>query len=227
MIKLEQAADLIPRELMEHSGKVFYSGRESFESQAMLYVLGLNPGGKGQPTAKDSVGGHTEWTLSQAPSNWSAYRDESWGGKPPGTRKMQPRILHMMRRVGLDPGQVPASNVVFLRSARGDDLGSSFDRLADLCWPFHDHVLKMLRPKAILCLGQKAGKYVRLRVGANEHLATFVEANARNWESHLFGAADGTKVIVATHPSIADWTKPATDPSGLVLEALRSGARSE
>jgi hypothetical protein len=36
----------------------------------------------------------------------------------------------------------------------------------------------------------------------------------------LEGAGE-IRVIVATHPSIADWTAPSTDPSDLVLDALR------
>lgn len=132
MTTIEKAAEFIPQELMDQSGKVFYSGREAFESPTRLYILGLNPGGKPQETAKDSVRGHTDWALTQTPPNWSAYRDESWGGKPPGTKRMQPRIQHMLRLAELDPGKVPASNVVFLRSSRGDDLGLDFERLADL-----------------------------------------------------------------------------------------------
>lgn len=220
MPTIEEAAALIPDELLELSGKVFYSGREAFEAPAPLYILGLNPGGKPKPTAKDSVRGHTEWTLTQTPPNWSAYRDESWGGRPPGTKRMQPRIQHMLRRLELDPGKVPASNVVFVRSSRGADLGADFDHFADLSWPFHNHVIQTQRPKAVLCLGKKAGNFIRNRLGAHTPLATFVENNDRHWKSHLFAAATGIKVIVATHPSIADWTSPATDPTGLVIEAL-------
>jgi len=84
------------------------------------------------------------------------------------------------------------------------------------------HVIQTQHPKAVLCLGKKTGACVRHRLGAHAPLATFVENNNRRWKSHLFAAASGIKVIVATHPSIADWTSPATDPTGLIIEALGS-----
>jgi uracil-DNA glycosylase len=118
----------------------------------------------------------------------------------------------MPRRLELDPGKVPASNVVFARSSRGDDLGADFDHFADLCWPFHNHVIHTLHPKAVLCLGKKAGNYVRQRLGAHAPLATFVEDNNRRWKSHLIAAATEIKVIVATHPSIAAWTNRRRTP---------------
>jgi len=128
----------------------------------------------------------------------------------------------MMRRLDLDPGRVPASNLVFVRSTRGDKLGPDFDRFADLCWPFHAFVLRELRPKVILCLGGKAGKYARARLGAHVQTGLFVEQNNRGWKSTSYAAPGGPSVVVATHPGIADWTTPATDSTGLILEALAS-----
>jgi uracil-DNA glycosylase len=93
-------------------------------------------------------------------------------------------------------------------------------KLADLCWPFHEKVLEQLRPTAILCMGKTAGKYVRNRVNAHTLLAEFVENNNGRWRSQLFGSESGIKVIVATHPSIADWTAAQTDPTELALRAL-------
>lgn len=222
MPSLEAALSLVPEELMGRSGKVAYAGRDAFTAPCRLYILGLNPGGKPRPYGKDSVRGHNAWVLNEAPSSWSAYRDESWSGRAPGTSKMQPRILHLLRRLELDPGEVPASNLVFLRSTRGDKLGSEFDRLADLCWPFHDYVLRELQPKVLLCLGGKAGKYARARLGAHVQTGQFVERNNRRWKSTSFSTPSGPSVVVATHPGIADWTTTATDPTELVVSALRA-----
>lgn len=94
---------------------------------------------------------------------------------------MQPRILHMYRTLGLSPGAVPASNLVFVRSRREGDIAPDVKRLADLCWPFHRCVLETLQPRVVLCLGKTAGDYVRERVGAHELYATFVEENERRW----------------------------------------------
>lgn len=78
-----------------------------------------------------------------------------------------------------------------------------------------------LSPRAILCLGQTAGGYVRRRFEANTVVAQFVERNNRRWKSQMFESGRGIRVIVATHASIADWCAPSTDPSELVRDALR------
>ena len=70
-------------------------------------------------------------------------------------------------------------------------------------------------------LWRKGGKYVRGKIGANTLHSEFVEQNNRHWRSQVFTSALGVKVVVATHPSIADWTTPATDPTPLIGQALR------
>jgi hypothetical protein len=154
------------------------------------------------------------------PDDWSAYRDEVWKGFPPGTYGMAPRVLHFFAQMHLNPGFVPCSNLVFIRSRREGDLGPQLQALADQCWPFHASVIELLQPRVILCLGGKAGNYVRRKLGANTLHAEFVEQNNRRWRSQVFTSDTGRKVVVATHPSIADWTAPTTDPTGLVRRAL-------
>lgn len=218
---MERFAALIPRDLLPESGKVFYSGRKAYSSPARLYVLGVNPGGDPAKYATETVAEHTRQVLHDLPADWSAYRDESWEGAPPGSYRMQPRILHLFRKLGLAPGSVPASNLFFVRSRREEHLLARRRELSDLCWPFHARVLEELTPRAVLCLGATAGDYVRRRLGANRVVAQFVEQNDRRWVSQVSDGARGIRVIVAAHPSIADWCAPSSDPTGLVLEAIR------
>ena len=158
--------------------------------------------------------------LGSQPPCRRSYRDESWEGAPPGTLGMAPRVLHLFAGLGLSAGQVPCSNLVFARSQREGDMQSEMAFLANLCWPFHAFVLEQLRPRAILCFGKTAGRYVRSKVGADTLCGEFVEANNRRWLSQTFVSISGIKVIVATHPSIADWTVISTDPTELIREAL-------
>ena len=51
MATIEELIGLIPQELLDLSGKVFWEGDEAFGSRASLYILGLNPASKPQPTA--------------------------------------------------------------------------------------------------------------------------------------------------------------------------------
>lgn len=222
-MSVERLVALIPTELLHQSGKVFYSGRKAFSRPAPIYILGLNPGGCPEAGRNDTVASHTQWLMQEADADWSAYRDESWEGRVPGTYGMAPRILHLLERLHLSPGEVPASNLVFKRSRRESHIAGEFEKLADLCWPFHAHVIDQLQPKVVVCLGKRVGNYVHRRVGSYAPAAAFVENNKRRWRSQAYVAEGQPTLVVATHPSIANWRSPDTDPSQLVEEARASG----
>ena len=217
---IEHLANLIPSELLSRSGSVFYSGRNAFSAQASLYVLGINPGGCPDAHKDSSVGTHTAGVLSSNLADWSAYRDERWEGRDPGTVGMAPRILHLFRRLNVNPGSIPASNMVFARSRREGNIAAEMRYLKELCWPFHARVISTISPRVIVCLGQTVGSFVRSKIGAHNQIGEFVENNNRRWRSRSFSNTAGIKVVVATHPSIANWCSPATDPTSLVIEAL-------
>lgn len=210
----------VPTHLLNESGTVFYSGRDALSNPSRLYLLGLNPGGSPLEQARETLAWHSHRVLHEEPSNWSAYRDESWQGKAPGTWGMQPRVLHALRRLGLNPGRVPSSNLIFVRSPRAIDLKGRERELADACWTFHERVINQLDINVVLCFGQTSGEYVRRKLGANELVETFVEENARRWQSQSFRNASGIGVVVATHPSIAAWNTSAADPTHLVERLL-------
>lgn len=218
---IEDFAESIPPSLLAESGKVFYSGRVAFASPAPLYLLGVNPGGDPAKYLVETVGSHTRRVLNDLPSSWSAYRDESWEGAAPGSYGMAPRVLHLFRRLQLDPGFVPASNLLFVRSRAEEDIRERKALLADLCWSFHALVLEKLRPRVVLCLGGTAGDYVCRKLRANRLIGQFTEQNSRRWASQAFETESGMRVVIATHPSRADWCARATDPSDLVREVLR------
>ncbi len=219
---IEDFAKLIPKALLNRSGSVFYSGRRAFGSPSKLYILGVNPGGDPERQAEETASWHTNKVLRIEPERWSAYRDESWEGSLPGTRPMQRGVIHLLRCLRIDPGEVPASNIVFLRSGREDRLEGNLQQLARECWPFHQSVIEKLGTSVILGFGRSAGNWVCNRLNARTQVGEFVEDNRRQWRSRVFRNGDGFMVVVATHPSIADWTAPATDPTELVQTALRA-----
>lgn len=161
-----------------------------------------------------------ETVLNRGSDDWSAYCDEGWEGNAPGTYTMQPRVLHVLCRLAYEPRRIPASNLVFPRSSRAADL-QDFSPLAKLCWPFHRAVIEHLGVRVILCFGQRCGTWVRRRLEAHSHVDAFIENNKRRWKSSLFSNSRGLMVVTASHPSIADWTAPSSDPTPLVQAALR------
>ena len=219
---IEELAARIPTGLLERSGKVFYSGRNAFSSTCPLYMLGVNPGGSPDNHATDTIASHTNSVVHILSNDWSAYRDESWEGAKPGTYGMAPRVLHLLQHLGLSPGAVPASNLVFARSRREADIHrNDMTAMANECWAFHEHAIELLRPRVVLCFGQTAGAYVRRRLGADRLIGEFVEQNNRRWTSRAFATSSGVNVVVATHRSIANWCAPSTDVTPLVQKALQ------
>ena len=215
----EQFASLVDPALYHRSGKVFYSGRAAFSAPARVYLLGLNPGGSPILQAEETIERNLrDW--QNRPARWSDYLDESWAGMAPGTYGMAPRIRHLFERIGLDPREVPASNVVFVRSAREADLTLEKDSLLGKCWGVHAAVIEALGVSTIICLGGTAGRWVRSRLGAERKVGEFVENNDRRWRSDAHVSQNGLTVVTLTHPSIADWRNPAADPTPLVVETL-------
>lgn len=216
---IEDALDGLSQELLSRSGSVFYSGREAFTGQRPLYLLGLNPGGDPGAQATNTVAKHIHEFRTRR-REWSAYADDSWEGAQPGTWGMQPRVLHMLAQLGLDPREVPASNVVFVRTRDEAALKAEKATLLGECWPVHQAVIDSLGVRAIVCFGGTAGRWVRDKTGANQLLDQFKETNGRGWTSEAHRAFDGRVVVTATHPGRADWRNPAADATPLIRRTL-------
>lgn len=198
-----ELARLIDPALLGRSGSVFYSGRSAFQEPSRLYLLGLNPGGSPIDQAYETIGQDlADW--HRLPERWSAYADESWMGMPPGTCGLQPRVLHLFKALKIDPRNVPASNVVFVRSRTEATLAHEKRGLLAACWPVHARVIERLQIRTIVCLGTTAGEWVRETVGATLCLDEFRENNNRGWRSQTHGNKHGLQVVTLTHPSRAD-----------------------
>ncbi|MBF0327289.1 MAG: hypothetical protein HQL42_19815 [Alphaproteobacteria bacterium] len=206
--------------LHSRSGAVFYSGRTAFTQPADVYILGLNPGGSPERRPHETLSRHMAKVLAEVPDLWSEYTDESWDGDIPGRHGMQPRLIHMLDTLNLDPRRVPASNVVFVRSTSEAALAAEKQELLRRCWPVHDMVIRNLGIKVIVCLGGTAGRWVREALEANEPVDRFVEANGRRWTSEAHANASGQYVLTLTHPGRADWRNPKADPTPLVQKIL-------
>lgn len=220
---IEDFLKLVDQRIHHRSGAVFYSGRAAFSSPSNLYMLGLNPGGSPEKQSLETVGRHIRKVLEDVPDKWSEYSDESWLGKRPGTHGMQPRLLHMLRQLEINPQLCPSSNVVFVRSPTGIELETEIPGLLKVCWPVHRAVISKLDIKNILCFGRDAGKWVRQCLGAGTKVDEFIEKNQRGWRSEAHCATDGRHVITVTHPGRVDWRNPDADPTPLVRRILAKG----
>ena len=215
MPRVEDFADLIPDSLLDKPGRVFYSGRRAFESPSSLYVLGVNSGGDPEistDTLRDNI---EQFRESPEMELWSRYEK--------GGDEFHKRVLcHLFSRLRLNPHVVPASNLVFLRSQTEEKLGKrEIKRLARMCWPFHEEVIRRLEVRVVVCLGKRnCGELVRNFLGAGSNpIDSFREANNRGYESLTYRNRSGISVVELTHPS-RFWTSEASVPTELVERAL-------
>ena len=206
-------------EVRRRSGSVFYSGQSAFSAPAPLYLLGLNPGGNADRQVAETVAVDIERFQTER-ADWSAYADQSWEGRSAGTHGMQPRVLLMLKQLGLDPRHVPASNVVFVRSRDEQALEAEKRALLAACWPVHAAVITSLNVRMIVCFGGTSGRWTREKMNAHEPIDQFSERNRRGWTSRAHVAPDGRIVATLTHPSRADWTNPLADPTPFVARLL-------
>lgn len=207
----------VPPSLLDVSGHLLYSGRQAWSGVSQLYVMGLNPGGDPGSIA-ETVRESTRRILASSP-NYSAYRDDRWIG-PAGAAPMQRSVLHMFERIGIDPGLVPSTNLIFARSRAAIDIAPQMFDLADVCWPFHAASIVRAGARVVVCFGSDAARYVRTRLRANSEVDSYIETNGRGWVSRTFQNAEGMQVVQLTHPSRVAWRNPASDPTPLVQRAL-------
>ena len=217
---LDRFAELVPSELLERSGEVFYSGRAAFSRPSLVYLLGFNPGSEPKPgpnkpklrTVKENI----EY-VRQKPERFSLYYEPWEEGR---TEAVQIRLRHLFKRTGLDPCLTPASNCVFVRSKGAKDLPDR-RRLEEACWSFHQAVISELGVRLIVCLGKDALSAVSRQMGTGRQIDEHVEANKRAWASQVFENEGGMITIGLTHPSRTAWNRPASDPSPVVIRALK------
>jgi uracil-DNA glycosylase len=137
-----------------------------------------------------------------------------------GTYGIQPRIRHLFDRLGLDLRDLPASNVIFVRTRDEASLAAAKQSLLDECWPVHKTIIDMLGIRTVICLGGTAGRWVQSLLGAHQLVGRFVETNSRRWTSEAHVSAKGTRVLTLTHPGRADWRNPNADPTPLVRDMI-------
>lgn len=203
------------------SGAVFYSGKNAFQGEKHLYILGLNPGGSDIDN-KRTIESHINFVLSNPNPNWSEYKDESWGlYRPKGTHGLQPRILHLFNNIGVSPYDIPSSNLCFVRSRTENLISKDLPYYMEQCWKFHEKVISELGIRVVLCFGKTTGRFVCYKLAAHEFIESISEKNRRAWKSSAYKNQRGQVIIIATHPSRADWTNPLSDPSELVIKMLK------
>lgn len=207
---LEGFAKPLLASIANRSGRILYSAASTLKPGA-IYLLGLNPGG--DPSTHHDTVGQSLRELPQRRVN--AYLDESWAGQPVGRSRLQRRVRWLLERLGFEVREVCASNLIFLRSS--DSSGSGYPQTAQLCWPVHERILRIVQPKAIIAFGNSGVSPFRFLQAqyAAAQLSSFPSGHG-NWQCFGFTASNGTRIIglphlsryaVNNHPEVADWVR--------------------
>ena len=222
---IEQFANFIPSELKDCSGAVFYSGRDAFSGIKDIYVLGLNPGGDPFERPDETIRRHTDGVLRRKPSRWSEYSCERWGDRERGQGSIQPSMIHLIKGLGYDPRDIPASNVLFTRTVSAEELKrdkTKLNRLSNACWRFHREVISHIKPKLILCLGRDAQSILQKQTNASKKILSRKSHYGRDYLIEVFRNQRGCGLVSVRHPGHIKWMKKElVDLSGVVGQTLK------
>lgn len=212
---LDEMLGLVPEHLHNLSGSILYSGYETLLRPSPIYLMAINPGG--DPTQiTTSIADHTRNMVLNQPGNYSAYINESWKGRPLGEEHVQRRTRRLLNGLGLDPRNVPATNLVFQRTPGAGDIPP--ERFAE-CWPFHRAMIEKVGARVIVCLGAPVAEHAKKVSGAT----WLVEDNHQPERTWIYRMHDGRAIVRGVHPvrsSDAAWQRNVS----LISRALAATA---
>ena len=199
--------------ILDCSGNILYSSVGTLRP-GLIYLLGLNPGGDPRRHGRQTL----RRVLQKLPSKTNnEYLDETWDGQStPGTGLLQRRVKWLAAELRHDLQKVCASNLIFVRSR--DARSSGYPELAKLCWPVHEAILEIVRPRLVVTFGNSSiSPYAFLRsvLGEAFRERTF-RAGHGNWRCRAFRTANRMWVVglphlsryaVNHHPEVAEWLR--------------------
>jgi hypothetical protein len=146
-IRFSDDVSVLLSDIIDNSGAVLYSAWETVRPGEM-YIMGLNPGGDPE-IIRDSIRGELN-SIKTGMRSCNAYL-EPW--RPNSRTPLQVHMINLIECINRNIEEICASNLVFLRSR--NQSGVSFN-LADLCWPVHQYIIRIIQPKYLLVFGNGA-----------------------------------------------------------------------
>lgn len=201
--ELPDFARKILRHLLRKNGELIYSAHHTLQ-KGDIYLLGLNPGGAGYIAIEDHIGGMLH-------RNINSFIDESWTNGQnewaPGKAPLQQRVKYLLTALGYSTEDVCASNLIFQTTPNADELCFG---LAGICWPFHEAVIEIIKPKLLLTFGNSEVSpysFVKALFGGDE-LTIGADHGKLLWKG-FHTVINGHKLFVAGLPHMSRY-----DPRG-------------
>lgn len=188
--------------LLDRSGEILFSAVHTL-SEGDLYICGLNPGGSGNEPHQHTI----RESLARLPSKTSNnYFDESWRHYPRAAHPLRVRLRWLVRELGYDLREVCASNLIFARSSGQG--GSGYPEYADICWPVHEQILRIVRPKILMVYGNGAKSPFEFLYGRSIGPSPInsIWSGHHTWECKAFRAeVAGQDVVVVGLPHLSQY----------------------
>lgn len=203
--------------MLDERGWILYTGLDALRPAA-LYVLGFNPASDPANLVLRDIDHREE--------SWSAYKDQCWRCDGNGCtrpqkkfgeaclKRHQKNVLALMQGLGSRPHDCFATNAIFVESRKAHEL-EDLERRWATCWPLHQEMLAIVRPKLILSLGigEAYSAFALLRRKAQrKHEYSYVGRDLKAFDGEFDLGADRralrASVVGVYHPS---WRKPPLD----------------
>lgn len=184
-------------ELMSLRGGILYSSFNTLKP-GDVYFLGYNPGGE------DAEGSTLAESLEDLPSKTcNDYTDLEWTTAA-GQSTLQLRVRWLLEALGHTVGEVCSSNLIFVKSR---DAKGVPERYADVCWPVHEAILALVKPKLILCCGNSQVSpfsYLNRKLGGEILYSPKGVAMHGDWSIKAFRSElSGQAVLVVGFPHLS------------------------
>ncbi len=200
------------RKHLTRSGEILYSGASTLRS-GQVYLLGHNPGGDPKNSKLLTLGR----SLDDLPSKkTNSYLDTLWSRqRAVGQAPLQRRVVWLLKSLGLEPRDVAASNLIFLRSRGAAE--SQFRELSKACWPVHERIIDVVQPQLVIVFGnsgQSPFGFLLRKFGAD--VDEYCSSGHGNWVCRSFLAPGRFRVVglphlsrydVSAHPAVVTWIK--------------------
>ena len=227
--KFEAFAKEKLKTVLKDSGHVLYSSAYTLY-EGEIYLLGHNPGGSPEGREDESIENSLH-NLAEKTTN--EYLDDSWNGLAPGEAVLQKRVrwlldnlnkhqLEFNIRIKVDIRKVCASNLIFSRSI--DAKNSNFKKMANLCWPVHKYILKIVKPRMVLTFGngeQSPFSFLQEKLGINIRHYSDSDSRPEGQQIRTVSYKNGKYPIYKFNAGHGDWEcKAFYTKTGLLVVGL-------
>lgn len=156
----------ILNEEVKRSGEVLYSSIETIK-KGDIYLMGTNPGGGDIITIKEDLEllykfNEDEYKSRKQKTNYNGYFDDNWQNGnnksiEAGVDTLQIKMKNLFERINYNLRDVCSTNLIFFTTQDVNkiksELNMTFKEAADICWPVHEKLLKIISPRIVISFG--------------------------------------------------------------------------